>query len=150
MQTVNDIHMPEMAEAMKGDTVVRHPENYHFDPEDYLIHLLGRAVANKQDISVVLPSGEGLAIFPTRGDYFSFIEDMQAFCLTGINQFEVKVLNPSEVERFRSADKQEQYARAPSDQTLGSRLLPSALSGPPRSPLAQRTRHAWCLRSLGW
>lgn len=106
MPTMNDIHIPKMREATKDDVVVRHPENYHFDPEEYLVNILGRAVANKQDISVTLPSGEGLAIFPARGDYFSFIDDMEAFCLSNINQFEVKVLNPSEVEKFRVSDRQ--------------------------------------------
>ena len=103
---MSDIHLPEVAVEMKGDVVVRHPENYHFDPEEYLLNILGRAVANKQDISVTLPSGEGLAIFPTRGDYFSFIDDMERFCLSNINQFDVKVLNPSEVDKFRATDRQ--------------------------------------------
>lgn len=100
MQTVEGINLQDMASTTDSNTVVKHPENYHFNPDEYLVKILGRAVANKQDISVALPSGEMLAIFPSRGDYFGCVDDMAAFCTSSIDDFKVKVLNQSEAEVF--------------------------------------------------
>ena len=86
---------------------MEHTENshdYHFDPDKYLIKILCRAVANKQDISVTLPAGDRLAIFPTRGDYFSYVSDMTTFCKSNVDQFTVKVLNQTESDTYRKGN----------------------------------------------
>lgn len=76
-------------------------DEYHFNPEEYLINILLRAVANKQDISVTLPTGERLAIFPSRGDYFSSVDDMAAFCVVSVDEFVVKILTDSDSDELR-------------------------------------------------
>lgn len=85
-----------------GKTAAQYLENYHFNPKGYLIHILGRAVANKQDISITLPAGARLGIFPTRGDYFSYVDDMAAFCTTSVDEFQVKVINEKESNEIRN------------------------------------------------
>jgi len=101
LKIVNSLDVPGTAENTSSGVVVQHPENYHFNPDDYLVNILGRAVANKQDISVSLKSGESLAIFPARGDYFSCVDDMKAFCVSNIKAFTVKILKSSDDEDFR-------------------------------------------------
>jgi len=108
MQTVEGIVVPTLSDDSTEEAVLRHPETYHFNPEEYLVNILARAVANKQDVSVTLPSGESLAIFPSRGDYFSYVNDMRAFCISNINEFNVKVLTLSDGDDFRRG---EEYGR---------------------------------------
>lgn len=76
-------------------------EDYHFNPEEYLINILLRAVANKQDISVSTASGDKVAIFPARGDYYSFVNDMAAFCISNIDDLVVKVLTDLDINEIR-------------------------------------------------
>lgn len=76
-------------------------EDYQFNPEEYLINILLRAVANKQDVSVSTASGDKVAIFPARGDYYSFVDDMAAFCTSNINDLVVKVLTDTDSDELR-------------------------------------------------
>lgn len=108
MQKIETIDIQSTSKIACSEVVVKHPENYHFNPDEYLVNILGRAVANKQDVSVALPSGERLAIFPSRGDYFSYVDDMAAFCTSNINEFDVKVLNESGIANYRNG---EEYGR---------------------------------------
>lgn len=106
MQKVEGLDLQASQKAVVDDAVALYSEDYHFNPDEYLINILSRAVTNKQDIAVSLPSGEKLAIFPTRGDYFSFVEDMAAFCRAGVNNFDVKVLTPADIDHFRGGMEQ--------------------------------------------
>ena len=76
-------------------------EDYQFNPEEYLINILSRAVANKQDISVSIASGDKVAIFPARGDYYSFVDDMASFCTSNIDDLVVKVLTDTDGDEIR-------------------------------------------------
>jgi len=102
MQKIVSLDLQVTQNGAGDDQVAFHVENYHFNPEQYLVNILSRAVTNKQDISVSLPTGPSLAIFPTRGDYFSHVDDMAAFCRSDSNLFEVKVLNPADTDSFRN------------------------------------------------
>lgn len=100
MQKVEGLDIQASQNMVADDPSTLYSEDFHFNPDDYLVNILNRAVTNKQDIAVSLPSGEKLAIFPTRGDYFSQVDDMAAFCRSGVNSFEVKVLNPADIEHY--------------------------------------------------
>lgn len=97
-----------VSESELSEAVTVHSENYHFNPEEYLVNILKRAVSNEQDISVSLVSGERLAVFPSRGDYFSCVDDMPAFCRSNIEKFAVKVLNKTDADGLR---KEQEYGR---------------------------------------
>ncbi len=89
MQIVKNIKIPTLSEGVSNNGM---PEDYHFNPENYLIGILSRAGTHKQDISVSLPSGGSLAIFPSRCEYFGHVENMEAFCVADAKAFKVKTL----------------------------------------------------------
>ncbi|VAW52201.1 hypothetical protein MNBD_GAMMA06-226 [hydrothermal vent metagenome] len=96
MQMIKDIKVPGLAE----DTNQKLLDDYHFNPENYLISILSRAVAHKQDILVSLTSGEELVVLPSRGDFFCNVDNMEAFCLLNIKAFKVKTLTPSDCDAY--------------------------------------------------
>lgn len=59
-----------------------------FAPEDHVLGLVQRAIKSRADTRIVLLGIGEVIVFPVRGEYFSNVEDMPAFCLTPAHQFE--------------------------------------------------------------
>jgi len=79
---------------------------YHFNPRDYLIDILSRAVANKQDVQVSLDGSGSLAIFPSMGVYYCDAGDEKAFCTDAVEKYIVRVLGAGAIDIY--ADSQGQ------------------------------------------
>lgn len=67
-----------------------------FSADDYLIHIIKRAVKNSQNIHVSLPGQGHIAILATDGEYFNHTDDIEVFCKTNISEFKVTVLNKND------------------------------------------------------
>jgi hypothetical protein len=51
----------------------------YFNPDDYLINMLQRAAANKQDVHIEVAGLGELLMLSARGEYFAYVTDMLAF-----------------------------------------------------------------------
>ncbi len=73
-----------------------------FQPDDYLLGIVRRAVSDEQDVVVTLPAVGDLRILPGRGEYFtSFAEgQMRQFCCRPASAYTVKKLGVREAEGF--------------------------------------------------
>ena len=66
-------------------------ETPYFDPEDYVLHHIQRAVANEQTIDVALDSGGAVRIFGREGRFAADVYDMETFCTLPASYFRVEV-----------------------------------------------------------
>jgi hypothetical protein len=74
-------------------------ETSHFDPDQYLLGILRRAVAAEQNLAVSLPDVGEIRVLTTRGDYFSDLtaDRMQQFCCRPAEQYSVRKLSEREI-----------------------------------------------------
>jgi hypothetical protein len=63
----------------------------YFDPDDYLINAIRRATAHGQDLRVSADGFGELVVASGRGEYFTSIGDMAAFCRLPVNRLRVSV-----------------------------------------------------------
>lgn len=68
------------------------------DPDKFLLGLLRRAIANRENVSVShAESGEQVILLPERAEYFEYISDMEKFCRLPAKSLKVTVMNNEEV-----------------------------------------------------
>jgi hypothetical protein len=67
-----------------------------FDPQEYLLGILQKAVARKKDISVSHNDYGELVVFTENGEYHANISDLQSFCRVSSSELKVKELSPKE------------------------------------------------------
>ncbi len=71
-------------------------EDWHdddfFSAEDFLIHIIKRAVSNTQDIHISLPGCGSLTLLSSSGEYFDNTDDIEQFCRAQVDDFKVSVL----------------------------------------------------------
>jgi len=68
-----------------------------FDPKDYLLGVLQKAIARKKDISVNHSSFGDLTVFTEQGEYHTDIADFDGLCRTPASDFNVRDLSDKEV-----------------------------------------------------
>ena len=64
----------------------------YFSPENYLINILRRATANKQDMLIELDGVGEVILLSNRGEYFGFATDMAEFCTAPVDRYELTLL----------------------------------------------------------
>lgn len=64
-----------------------------FKAEDYLLGIVQRILSARQNSMIALEGKGELHIFPERGEYFTNILDMAAFCRSPSDQFETIIWN---------------------------------------------------------
>lgn len=71
-----------------------------FDPDDYLLGLVRRAIAKEQNVIIGLAGVGEMWIVPERGEYFTEIplEKMQSFCCRPAKDYTVKKLGDGELK----------------------------------------------------
>lgn len=67
----------------------------YFDPQDYLIDILRRATANQQDLLIELDGIGEIILLSSRGEYFGFATDMEAFCTAPVDHYDLTILTPN-------------------------------------------------------
>ncbi len=77
-------------------------DSEYFQPDDYLLGVVRRAVTNEQDVVVTLPAVGDLRILTRRGEYFTTFaaDQMKQFCCRPAAAYTVKKLGAREVEEF--------------------------------------------------
>lgn len=71
----------------------------YFDPADYLINIVQRATANRQDTRITLDGTGDIEVWSARGLYVARVRDMRAFCAAPADRFQVRVLqSPSSAD----------------------------------------------------
>lgn len=68
-----------------------------FDPKDYLLGVLQKAVAKKKCISVNHSDYGDLTVFTAEGEYHTNITDLEGFCRLPAAEFNVRELSDKEV-----------------------------------------------------
>ena len=68
-------------------------ETSHFYPEDYVLHHIQRAVANRQTIEIALDGDGTLKVFGGEGTFTADIYDMATFCTLPASYFRVEVVS---------------------------------------------------------
>ena len=68
-----------------------------FDPQEYLLGKLQKAVARKQDISVSHSDFGEIAAFAENGEYHANVSDLQGFCQAPSSELKVRELSSKEV-----------------------------------------------------
>jgi hypothetical protein len=71
----------------------------YFDPQDYLVDVVRRATANRQDLHISAQGLGELVVLSSRGEYFSSIEKMATFCKLNPERMQVEVLKPQDPRR---------------------------------------------------
>lgn len=67
-----------------------------FSADNYLIHIVRRAVKNSQNIHVALPGHGHIAILATDGEYFNHADDIESFCKADSSEFKVAILSKND------------------------------------------------------
>lgn len=81
-----------MNAVTKGELDARTTGVAYFDPEDYLINILRRATANKQDLLIELDGVGEIIMLSSRGEYFGFATDMAEFCTAPVDRYVITTL----------------------------------------------------------
>lgn len=81
----------------------------YFDPQDYLINILRRATANEQDLLIELDGIGEVILLSSRGEYFGFSTDMEAFCTAPVDRYALTILTPN-------------HLRLPSPEAIGRNI----------------------------
>lgn len=68
----------------------------YFDPNDYLINVIRRARANRQNLRISARDMGEIDILTTRGEYVSRCGDLPAVCESPADTLEITVLSPRE------------------------------------------------------
>ncbi len=71
------------------------------DPNGFILNVLIRSVANKQNIEISLSRNEKIALFPNHGEYFSQLNDEKAFYSAKAKDYRVTCFNPDQIEVYR-------------------------------------------------
>lgn len=71
------------------------------DPDAYILNILKRAVANKQNVEISLLTNEKIALFPNHGEYFSQLSDEKAFYSAKASDYTVTCFNLDQFEIYR-------------------------------------------------
>ena len=74
-----------------------------FSPDDYLVNILRRAVANDQTILVETEDKGSILVIPSENRFYSQTSTLDAFCNLPQKQYKVSVLNDTSKQQF-SAD----------------------------------------------
>lgn len=75
--------------------------DYYFNPEDYVITTLKRAIANDQNIEVSLGE-EKIVVVPATGEYLAFVNDEKKFYAAEAKAFKVTVLKQENIDNYFS------------------------------------------------
>ena len=67
-----------------------------FNPQDYLLGLLQKAIANAKDVIVSHDDFGVLALITESGEYFTNVRDMEKLCRAPSSQFDVREMSPNE------------------------------------------------------
>ena len=81
-----------MNAVSREDVDVRAVGVDYFFPEDYLLNILRRATANKQDLLIELEGVGEIILLSSRGEYFGFATDMERFCTAPVDSYVITVL----------------------------------------------------------
>jgi hypothetical protein len=73
-------------------------DDHHFDSTKTLIHPLRRAVAHRQDVSLVLEGIGELLVLPARGEWFARVRDLRTFCTAPESNYAVRCLDAAEID----------------------------------------------------
>jgi len=73
----------------------------NFSPDDYVINLLRRGIANAQDVCIYVPSVGGVTILSESGEYFTDIVNLNKFCQCHAKDFKIKVFDDSKVKSYK-------------------------------------------------
>ncbi len=92
------VHM-SVGTAVSG-VVPKGEENEYFNPDDYVVGILRRAVANKQDVRIDLRSVAQIQVLTTRGEYFSSVGSLKTFFTAPAELFTVTCLSPEEASHL--------------------------------------------------
>ena len=71
-------------------------------PDRYIVNILRRAIANKQDVQVEMSTGERICLFPGHGEYYSWVKDEKTFYSANASEYKVTCLYPGMTDQFRS------------------------------------------------
>lgn len=71
-----------------------------FDPQDYLLGVLQKAIAKKKNISVEHDRFGKLLVFPVQGEYHSEVNDFLEFCRASSKDLNVKELKDKEMQKL--------------------------------------------------
>ena len=83
-----------MAHATIVENDVRTAGVTYFDPEDYVVHLIKRAVTHGQDATISAAGLGEVIILSDRGEYFPAVPSMVEFCTAPASRFNVNLLKP--------------------------------------------------------
>lgn len=86
-----------MVHAPVAEDDVRTAGVTYFDPEDYAVHLIKRAVAHGQDIVISATTVGEVFVLGGRGEYFAAVTSMQEFCTVPAFQLNVTLLKPETI-----------------------------------------------------
>lgn len=75
-----------------------------FDPERYIINVIRRAVANKQNVKISLKGVGDILLLSERGEYISSTNKLDEFCKVDIEQLQVAVVDDKdpELQKYQS------------------------------------------------
>lgn len=68
----------------------------NFDPRQFLLGVLQKAIAQKKDISVNHTGYGDLTVFTEQGEYHAEVSDLEGFCRTPASEFNVRELSNKE------------------------------------------------------
>jgi len=89
-----------MVDAVQKEEQYQISDDYHFDPDDYLVTILYRAISNEQDVKISLKTGDNIVVVPAKGEYLIFVENAEKFFTAESSAYEVTVLSQDEVEGY--------------------------------------------------
>ncbi|NIR31768.1 MAG: hypothetical protein GWN84_21130, partial [Gammaproteobacteria bacterium] len=96
-----------MDTASRADASAADPEAWrYFEPDDYLLGIVQRAVAKEQAVAVGLKGLGEMRILPTRSEYFIDFapERMLKFCNRPAGEYEVRRLGKLEVDELAARE----------------------------------------------
>ncbi len=70
----------------------------YFNPDDYIINIIRRATANQQNLQLNTEEHGKLILLSTRGEYFSSLDDIKAFCRLPAEKINVTLLSNNDKE----------------------------------------------------
>ena len=70
-----------------------------FSPENYVINIVKRAIANKQNIRIDGKQLGSMTVLGMHGEYYPLLDDMAIFCKAPVSAFKVTVLENIDFDR---------------------------------------------------
>ncbi len=71
------------------------------EPDNYILNILVKAVANNQNVKIMLNTNENIALFSNHGEYFSQVNNEKEFYTAKASDYTVTCLNPDQIEVYR-------------------------------------------------